>query len=442
MPSKSIFVKTLPDRPKIPTDNEVTNNIAPQENHPQSTSTQFVININPLLFSPDNGIIEKYLIYVRQDQSNTMPEIILNGTYVEAWNNASFDYLAVEIPISSSSKNLVTNDSNISVLLGNQTICLNTSVKSTPCNGPLKPSTTYKLIVSGCTVAGCTSVLSKQFITQSKSYLRFCLLMPIKIDHIKEIAAPPDKSGSSKAWVVIFPLLVLAIAAGLAVWKREPLKQMIKNNIKKDKKSLEDVRKSSISLSAIYTAPMKKPKPLSQYINMTNEDEKAIFAEYQELDSTSPQYRLSEYEPEHEGLDRYSNILARGPWERTAVRLSGSHRIYDYINANEIKGFNSNKQYIACQGPLENTCEDFWDMIIQYDVKKIVMLTRTEERNPHNPSQTLSKCYRYFPDNKGQLIKFNRISVQVIDVEFERNVDLEIRYLLIKADNNEYRVFH
>ena len=38
--------------------------------------------------------------------------------------------------------------------------------------------------------------------------------------------------------------------------------------------------------------------------------------------------------------------------------------------------------YIACQGPLEGTSEDFWDMILQYRVSKIVMLTKTHEENP------------------------------------------------------------
>jgi len=49
----------------------------------------------------------------------------------------------------------------------------------------------------------------------------------------------------------------------------------------------------------------------------------------------------------------------------------------------------SDKQYIACQGPLEDTSEDFWEMIIQYKVLKIVMLTKIQERNPHNPNQPL-----------------------------------------------------
>jgi protein tyrosine phosphatase len=41
----------------------------------------------------------------------------------------------------------------------------------------------------------------------------------------------------------------------------------------------------------------------------------------------------------------------------------------------------SNRQYIACQSPLQNTSEDFWDMIIQYKITKIVMLNQFEDNN-------------------------------------------------------------
>jgi len=53
--------------------------------------------------------------------------------------------------------------------------------------------------------------------------------------------------------------------------------------------------------------------------------------------------------------------------------------------------YDNKKNYIACQGPLEVTCQDFWYMIIQYNVPIIVMLTRTEERSSHNPSQLIVK---------------------------------------------------
>jgi protein tyrosine phosphatase len=79
--------------------------------------------------------------------------------------------------------------------------------------------------------------------------------------------------------------------------------------------------------------------------------------------------------------------------DETRVLLS-SHPT-DYINANWIDGvchgshcfaaglilqaFKS-KQYIACQGPLQETTNDFWRMVWEHNVYTIVMLTREEER--------------------------------------------------------------
>ncbi|CAM4768105.1 unnamed protein product [Rotaria magnacalcarata] len=419
--SEPIIVKTKSAAPKRPTPIDVENKIVPQNDDKASTTNQYVINVDLSLFSDEYGIVEKYLIYVRQDLNNNDSEIFLSGTYVDAWHNASFDYLAVEIPIISLTTLIMNDFNNITVLLGNETECLHKSLKSTRCNGPLKPSTIYKVIVGACTNAGCTHVLSKQFQTQNL----------------------PIKPGSSKSWVVVFPLLFLVIIASLAVWKRKQLQGMIDRKTRQSNRHADDERDRSMPLSSVSTIPMKKPKPLFRYVNMTNEDERSIYDEYQELDDSSSQYRQSECDLQYKDYNRYSNISARGPWDSTAVRLRavGSNpRDHDYINANEIKGLHGEKQYIACQGPLQETCEDFWDMIIQYGVKKIVMLTRIEEQNPHNPAQKLPKCARYFPEKKGDVLRISRISIEVIDIE--NQPDLEIRHLFIKYDNNDHHVFH
>ncbi|CAM4752217.1 unnamed protein product [Rotaria magnacalcarata] len=419
--SEPIIVKTKSAAPKRPTPIDVENKIVPQNDDKASTTNQYVINVDLSLFSDEYGIVEKYLIYVRQDLNNNDSEIFLSGTYVDAWHNASFDYLAVEIPIISLTTLIMNDFNNITVLLGNETECLHKSLKSTRCNGPLKPSTIYKVIVGACTNAGCTHVLSKQFQTQNL----------------------PIKPGSSKSWVVVFPLLFLVIIASLAVWKRKQLQGIIDRKTRQSNRHADDERDRSMPLSSVSTIPMKKPKPLFRYVNMTNEDERSIYDEYQELDDSSSQYRQSECDLQYKDYNRYSNISARGPWDSTAVRLRavGSNpRDHDYINANEIKGLHGEKQYIACQGPLQETCEDFWDMIIQYGVKKIVMLTRIEEQNPHNPAQKLPKCARYFPEKKGDVLRISRISIEVIDIE--NQPDLEIRHLFIKYDNNDHHVFH
>ncbi len=42
------------------------------------------------------------LIYCDIDQMDNGTEIILNGTYIDAYRNASFDYLALIIPLEKS----------------------------------------------------------------------------------------------------------------------------------------------------------------------------------------------------------------------------------------------------------------------------------------------------------------------------------------------------
>ncbi|KAL0323245.1 UNVERIFIED_CONTAM: Protein-tyrosine-phosphatase PTP1, partial [Sesamum angustifolium] len=47
-----------------------------------------------------------------------------------------------------------------------------------------------------------------------------------------------------------------------------------------------------------------------------------------------------------------------------------------YINASFVTTSESVSRFIATQGPLSHTSEDFWEMIIQYHYPVIVMLTR------------------------------------------------------------------
>nr|XP_022305244.1 receptor-type tyrosine-protein phosphatase epsilon-like [Crassostrea virginica] len=79
----------------------------------------------------------------------------------------------------------------------------------------------------------------------------------------------------------------------------------------------------------------------------------------------------------------------------------------DYINANYIDGTNRPKEYIAAQGPKQNTVNDFWKMIWQENVDSIVMLTNLKEGDK-------VKCYKYWPDGNDSL-SCGYISVKLIE---------------------------
>jgi len=91
--------------------------------------------------------------------------------------------------------------------------------------------------------------------------------------------------------------------------------------------------------------------------------------------------------------NRYSNVL---PPEATRVKLTCSdsdEQCSDYINANYINGLipNSEKAYIATQGPLQATFPDFWRMVWETNSSVIIMLTREVENGR-------LKCDRYWPE--------------------------------------------
>ena len=123
-------------------------------------------------------------------------------------------------------------------------------------------------------------------------------------------------------------------------------------------------------------------------------DSKYLFSEEFKLIQHGASGNRCSYEHSHHPINRdknrYNNIAA---YDHTRVRLPliDGDPVSDYINANFIDGYAQERAYIATQGPLEGTCDDFWRMCWEENVDTIVMLTGLEENGR-------VKCYPYWPE--------------------------------------------
>lgn len=73
----------------------------------------------------------------------------------------------------------------------------------------------------------------------------------------------------------------------------------------------------------------------------------------------------------------------------------------------EIAGHSVNQmvRYIATQGPMDNTVDDFWQMILEQNCKLIVMLTTLKEGNRR-------KCHQYWPRLEDSLVVLGNWTVR------------------------------
>ncbi|KAL3691912.1 hypothetical protein R1sor_005563 [Riccia sorocarpa] len=105
------------------------------------------------------------------------------------------------------------------------------------------------------------------------------------------------------------------------------------------------------------------------------------------------------------GKNRYSNVL---PYDDNRVTLSNSYT-GDYVNASFITDHvrDDLPVYIATQGPMRTTMNDFWEMVLQERCPVIIMLTRLIDGSQ-------DKCYSYFPSDLNRPEQYGRLSVTTV----------------------------
>ncbi|XP_022247397.1 receptor-type tyrosine-protein phosphatase T-like isoform X2 [Limulus polyphemus] len=173
-----------------------------------------------------------------------------------------------------------------------------------------------------------------------------------------------------------------------------------------------------------------KLEDLEKYVKTMTENE-GFTEQYNMLKTGQLKDWTVGMKPENKNKNRYSTLL---PYDETRVVLNPlkNDPHSDYINANYIDGYNTSKAYICTQGPLEKTVVDFWRLIWQEEICKIVMTCNVIEH-------CKKKCEKYWPDTTD---KYGDISVTLLSQkEF---VDYTIRTFKVQKSSvgRQVRQFH
>ncbi|XP_023182651.1 receptor-type tyrosine-protein phosphatase beta-like isoform X1 [Xiphophorus maculatus] len=144
------------------------------------------------------------------------------------------------------------------------------------------------------------------------------------------------------------------------------------------------------------SSPIKILNFESHYNKLLADSSYLLSEEYEDLKDVGRNQPLdSALLPENRGKNRYNNIL---PYDSTRVKLSyvDDDPCSDYINASYIPGNNFRREYIATQGPLPGTKDDFWKMVWEQNVHNVVMVTQCVEKGR-------VKCDHYWPFDQDPL---------------------------------------
>ncbi|XP_068595959.1 receptor-type tyrosine-protein phosphatase beta [Brachionichthys hirsutus] len=218
----------------------------------------------------------------------------------------------------------------------------------------------------------------------------------------------------------IFAFLFIVLMGFVIYWRRL------------SKKELSDIQIYSLRAKASVGVKMEDYEP---YYRKQKADSNCGFAEeFEDLKAVgTDQSKTNALSAENKPKNRYNNVL---PYDCSRVKLSIVHGspYDDYINASYVPGYNSRKEFIASQGPLPATVNEFWRMIWEKNVQTLVMLARCSE-------QGRVKCERYWDSGSKHFENITVTTISEIPLE-----DWTIRDISIKnvktAETRLVRHFH
>lgn len=248
------------------------------------------------------------------------------------------------------------------------------------CDGPLKPKTAYRISIRAFTQLSQDSMdfsdsslftdtfLSRPIVTESESLSGF-------------------KEGVSAG---LFLLIMVVLGMILLVCRYRAHKVADTGPVLGMSVRRKRVMTAGVRSNPRISCPIRTVNFESHFNNLQADSHFLLSEEYEDLKDVGRSQTLdAALLPENRGKNRYNNIL---PYDSTRVKLSyvDDDSCSDYVNASYIPGESFRREYIATQGPLPGTKDDFWKMVWEQNVHNLVMVTQCVEKGR-------VKCDHYWP---------------------------------------------
>ncbi|XP_051975125.1 receptor-type tyrosine-protein phosphatase beta-like isoform X2 [Xyrauchen texanus] len=378
-------VVTMIDRPPLPSTRV-------SENTLQITESTISFCFNCSWFSDINGAVKFFTILVTEsdDTENQQPyQHHPLPSYLDYRSNSSVKSYQTNY-LHSHCEESQSRMQEFEIHLGSGMERLGGPCDQTPsqdqavfCDGPLKPKTAYRLSVRAFTKL--FDEKNEEFL--SPLYTDTYLSMPFTTDAEPLSGVIEGVSAGLFLFATMVGLLVLLICRQKA-HKMSAQEPVVRMSLRRERAAsgthviVRGNRRVSSPISITnFESHLAKLRADSSYL---------LSEEYEDLkDVGRNQPQDSALLPENRGKNRYNNIL---PYDSTRVKLSyvDDDSCSDYINGSYIPGNNFRREYIATQGPLPGTKDDFWKMIWEQNVHNIVMVTQCVEKGR-------VKCDHYWP---------------------------------------------
>ncbi|XP_041452819.1 receptor-type tyrosine-protein phosphatase beta-like [Lytechinus variegatus] len=357
-------------------DNEVTSDIS---------TTSFTVQLPEDLFSHDNGELLTFAVIITRvagDPAVATTNLTFDEARAQSWAayitsiNNPYPYPAT---YESRRKRQTTNEA-ATVVIGDNS-CVTESSKEY-CNKPLNDDTIYYYAFRAYNEQG---------------YQTSSTFGPVKTDkdNTTGIAVGVTVSVVTILMVVVISMVVVRKRRGQEPSPRPSLEGSDNPGFVGPDMEMGNRNKIRRKIgSSMHRKSHSKPILLNDfedhYKRMKADSDLRFTEEYDEIRQVGKdQAIIAATEMVNRAKNRFTNIL---PYEHSRVKLAAlaDEPDSDYINANYMPGFNSPREFIACQGPLPGTVDDVWRMIWEKNTSIIVMLTQLVEKGK-------IKCHQYWP---------------------------------------------